>query len=109
MLATILTLRQLAHQVGERVKCDSGSTVVEATCLIAGASGATPDGGVCFPSEFFVMDGAFALGQDLNIRSLAYIADCCGELHPLNEATLADNDPRRRPLCRASWEQISRF
>ena len=58
-----------------------------ATRLVTGASGATPDGGVRFPNEFSVAVGAFALGEVLNFGSLAYIADCYGELHPLHGAT----------------------
>jgi len=36
--------------------------VAGATHLIAEASGTAPDGGVCFPSEFSIMIGTFALG-----------------------------------------------
>jgi hypothetical protein len=46
MLATVLTPRQLARQVGGSIKCDSGSTVVGASRLIAKASGTAPDGDV---------------------------------------------------------------
>jgi hypothetical protein len=62
MLAAVLTPRQLARQVGERIKCDSGSTVAGATRLVAGTSGATLDGGIHFPIKFFVMADAFAPG-----------------------------------------------
>ena len=75
MLAVVLTLQQLAHQVGGSVKCDSDSTAARATRLIARASGTTPNGGVCFPGEFFIIAVAFSLGQDLNFGSLAYIID----------------------------------
>ena len=60
MLAMVSTLRQLVRQVGGSVKCDSGSMVVGATRLIAGASGTAPDGGIRFPGEFFITAGAFA-------------------------------------------------
>ena len=63
-----------------------------ATRLVAGASGTTPNGGVCFPGEFFIIAVAFSLGQDLNFGRLAYIADCYGELRPLDEATLVSNE-----------------
>jgi hypothetical protein len=62
MLVAVSTLRQLARPVGGSVKCDSGSTVTGATCLIVKASGAALDGGIRFPDEFSVMVGAFALG-----------------------------------------------
>ena len=67
--------------------------VAEATCLVARESGAALDGCVGFPGEFFIMAGAFALGQFLNFGSLAYVVDCNGEHHLLNEAALASNDP----------------
>ena len=63
MFVTVPTLRQLARQVGGSVKCDLGSTVAGATRLIVGASGATPDGGVRFLGEFFIMADTFTLGQ----------------------------------------------
>ena len=97
MLAAVLTPRQLARQEGGSVKCDSGSTMAGATRLIAGASGATPDGGVRFPGEFSIMVSAFALGQVLNFGSLAYIAYCYGEFHPLGRAALAGNEPPVSP------------
>jgi hypothetical protein len=75
MLAVVLTPRQLVCQVGGSVKCDSGSTVARATCLIAEASGAALDGLVRFPSEFFITASAIAPGQVLNFWSLAFIAD----------------------------------
>ena len=84
MLVMVLTPRQLAHQVGGSVMCDSGSMVVGTTCLISGVSGATLDSGVRFPGEFSITAGAFALGQVLNFGSLAYIADYYGELCPLH-------------------------
>ena len=99
MLAIVSTLRQLAHQVGGSVKCDLGSTVAGATCLIAGASNIALDGGVCFPSKFFIIADAFALGQVLNFGSLAYVAHCYGELHPLHGATSVGNEPPASPLC----------
>jgi hypothetical protein len=92
MLAMVLTPQKLAHHVGDNVKCDLGSTVARATRLVARASGTTPDGDVCFPGEFFVIGGAFALGQVLNFGSLAYITDCYGELCPLNGATPVGNE-----------------
>ena len=57
-----------------------------ATHLVIEASSTTPDGGVRFPGEFFIIAGAFTLGQVLNFGSLAYIADCYDELHPLHWA-----------------------
>ena len=62
MLAMVSTLRQLVRQVGGSVKCDSGSMVVGATRLIAGASGTAQDSGVRFPGEFSIMIDAFASG-----------------------------------------------
>jgi hypothetical protein len=97
MLVAVSTLRQLARPVGGNVKCDSSSTVAGATRLIVRASSATPDGGVPFPDEFSVMAGAFALGQVLNFGSLAYIANCYGELHQLHEAVPASNEPSVLP------------
>ena len=108
MLAVVLTPRQLVHQVGGSVKCDSGSTVAGATRLIAIASGTAPDGGVYFPGEFFIIAGAFAPGQVLNFGSLAYVIDCYGELvHSMGPCRWSMSS-QRRPLCWASWEQISR-
>jgi hypothetical protein len=66
--------------------------VAGATHLIAGASGAILDCGVCFPSEFFVMTSTFTLGQVLNFGSLAYIADSYGELRPLKGAAPAGTE-----------------
>jgi hypothetical protein len=60
--------------------------VAGATRLVAGASGVTPDGGVRFPGKFFVMAGAFTLGQVLNFGSLAYVDDRYGKHHPRSEA-----------------------
>jgi hypothetical protein len=68
-----------------------------ATCLIAGASSATPDGGVCFLDEFFVTADAFALGQVLNFRSMTYFTDYYSELCPLNEATPARTESPALP------------
>jgi hypothetical protein len=62
MLAMVLTLRQLARQVGGSVKCDSGSMVAGATCIITGASAIVLDGGVHFPGTFFITTDAFAPG-----------------------------------------------
>jgi hypothetical protein len=101
MLAVVPTPRQLACQVGGSVKCDSGFTV-------AGASGATPDDGVRFPGEFSIMAGAFAPGQVLNFGSLAYVADCYGELRPLHGAAPAGNAPPASPPPQDFWEQILR-
>jgi hypothetical protein len=39
------------------------------------------------------MVGAFALGQVLNFGSLAYIANCYGELHQLHGTVPASNEP----------------
>ena len=75
MLVVVLTPQQLARQVGGSVKCDSGSTVPEASCLIVGASGTVLAGSVRFLNEFSIMVSAFAPGQVLNFGSLAYIAD----------------------------------
>ena len=57
-----------------------------ATRLIAGASGAAPDGGVHFPGEFSITASTFAPNQVLNFESLAYVADRYSELRPLKEA-----------------------
>ena len=62
MLAVVSTPRQLVHQVGGSVKCDSSSMVAGATRLVVGASGTTIDGGVRFPTEFSVTTGSFTLG-----------------------------------------------
>jgi hypothetical protein len=71
--------------------------VAGATHLIAEANGTTPDGGVRFPSKFFITAGAFALGQVLNFWSLAYVAEYYGELRPLEGAALAGNEPPASP------------
>jgi hypothetical protein len=71
--------------------------VAGASRLIAGASDAALDGGIRFPGEFFVMASTFALGQVLNLGSLAYITDCYGELRPLHGAPPASNKPSRLP------------
>ena len=73
--------------------------MVGATCLVAGASNTALDGGVRFPGEFSITVGAFALGQVLNFGSLAYIADCYGELRSFDEAALVSNKlPTSPPL-----------
>lgn len=97
MLVAVLTPRQLARQVGERIKCDSYSTVAGATCLVTGASGAALDGGVRFPGEFSVMADAFATGQVINFGTMFYVADCYGDLNPLKEATPTGNEPPTPP------------
>jgi hypothetical protein len=92
MLAMVLNPQKLARHVGDNVKCDLGSTVARATRLVARASSTTPDGDVRFPSEFFIIAGAFTLGQVLNFGSLAYITDSYGELCPLNGAVPVSNE-----------------
>jgi len=76
MLATATSLRQLVREVGERVKCDHGSTVAGATRLVTGPGDAALEGDVRLPSEVSVAAGAFAHEQVLNFGSLAYVADC---------------------------------
>ena len=76
MLATTTSLRQLVREVGERVKCDHGSTVGEATRLITGAGNTAPEGGVRLPSKVSVAASAITHEQVLNLGSLAYVADC---------------------------------
>ena len=66
--------------------------MARASCLVAGASGTAPDGGVRFPGKFFIIAGAFALGQVLNFGSLAYVADSYGELRPLDGAMPVSNE-----------------
>jgi hypothetical protein len=68
-----------------------------ATRLIARTGSAAPNGSVRFPGEFFIMAGAFALGQVLNFGCLAYMTDCYGKLHPLNEVPPVGNEPRVLP------------
>jgi hypothetical protein len=68
-----------------------------ATWLIARASSATLDGGVCFLDEFFVTADAFALGQVLNFGSMTYFTDYYGELCPLNEAMPAGTESLALP------------
>ena len=63
-----------------------------ATRLIVGASGTTPDGGVCFPDKFFIIASAFARGQVLIFGSLAYVTDCYNEFRSLNGAASAGNE-----------------
>ena len=65
--------------------------VAGATYLLTGASGATPDSGVCFPDEFSDVASTFALGQVFNFGSLAYITDYYSELHLLHGVTPASN------------------
>jgi hypothetical protein len=91
MLIMVSSPRQLAHLAGECVKCDSGSTVVRATRLIAGGGCVAPDGGARLPGEFSVTTNAFALGRVLHFGSLAYVTDGYGKLHPLKEVVLVDN------------------
>ena len=71
--------------------------MVGATRLVARASGAAPNGDGRFPGEFFIMTGAFALGQVFNFGSLAHIADCYGELHSLNGAAPMGSKPLSLP------------
>ena len=71
--------------------------VAKATHLVAEVSGTAPDGGVCFPDELSIVVGAFALGQVLNFGSLAYVAHCYGELHPLHGATSVGNKSTEPP------------
>ena len=61
------------------------------------ASNTTLDGSVCFLGEFSITVGAFALGQVLNFGSLAYVADCYGELRPLHGVVPAGNESRVSP------------
>jgi hypothetical protein len=71
--------------------------VARATCLVIEVGGTTLDGGDRFPGEFFITVGAFVLGQVLNFGSLAYVTDCYGELHPLNEVLPVGNEPPALP------------
>jgi hypothetical protein len=71
--------------------------VVGATRLVTGASGATPNGDVYFPDEFFVTASAFALGQVHNFGSLVYIADYYGDLRLLHRAPPAGGEPSALP------------
>jgi len=71
--------------------------VTRATHLIAGASSTTLDGGVCFPSEFSIVTGAYTLGQVLCFGSLVYIADCHSELRLLHGATPVGSEPSALP------------
>ena len=73
--------------------------VARATRLITGASGTAPDSDVCFPGDFSVTADAFALGQVLNFRSLAYVVDFYDALRPLHGAAPAGTEPQRCPLC----------
>jgi len=50
------------RQVGERVRCDFGSTVAGATRLVAGAGGVATKSGVRLPGKIFAATGAFAPG-----------------------------------------------
>jgi hypothetical protein len=93
----------IASELGRgSVKCDLGSTVAEATCLIARASSTTPDGGVRFRGEFYIIAGTFTLGQVLNFGNLAYVADCYNKLCPLDRAVPRATSSRCHPLHRAS-------
>jgi hypothetical protein len=95
MLVAVSTPRQLVRQVGEHVKCDSGSTVAGATCLVTRASGAALDGGVRFPDEFFITADAFVTGQVLNFGSLAYVADCyCNRTVQIIRAQVQKQSPK---------------
>ena len=68
-----------------------------ATRLVTGTGGTALDGGVRFPGELFVMADAFAPSLVLNFGTLAYVADCYGELCPLHGATLAGNESLGSP------------
>ena len=70
-----------------------------ATHLVTEVSGTNPYCGVHFRDEFFVMAGAFILGQVLNFVSLAYVTNCYGEVHPLQGVAPVDNESWHRPLC----------
>ena len=98
MLAMVLTPRQLARQVGGSVKCDSGSMVARATCLVVGAGGIVLDDGVHFHGEFSIMACTSAPGQVLNFGILAYITDYHDELRPLHGAMPVSNEPLAPPL-----------
>ena len=84
--------------------------MIEATCLVARASGTIPDGSIRFPDEFFVTTDAFTSGQVLNFGSLAYVADCYGALRPLNKALPASNESPPLPpsLLGADLEVLAR-
>jgi hypothetical protein len=71
--------------------------MAEATCPIVGASGTTLDGSVRFPSEFSVAAGAFALSRVLNFGTLAYVADCYGELRLLHGVAPVGIEPPISP------------
>jgi hypothetical protein len=71
MHAAVSTPRQLARQIGGSVKCDCGSTVAEATRLVAGASGATLDGGIRFPGTISVTVGASTDAEAPHAKGLA--------------------------------------
>ena len=91
MLATVLTPRQLARQVGGSIKCDSSSMVVGATCLVARASSTTLDSGVHFPGKSIIA-GAFTLNLAFNIGNLGYVTDYYDKLCPLNGTMPAGNE-----------------
>jgi hypothetical protein len=55
------------------------------------------------------MADAFTPSQVLNSRSLAYIVDCYGELHPLHRVALVGNEAPAPPPPQDSWELILRF
>jgi hypothetical protein len=65
--------------------------VARVTRLVAGAGGTAPNDGVLLLNEFTTV-GALAPRQVLNFGSLAYVADCYGELRSLEEATPVDNE-----------------
>jgi hypothetical protein len=71
--------------------------MTKATRPIAAASGTTLDGGARFPNEFSIIVGAFAPSQVLNFRTLAYVANCYGELRLLHGATPAGIKPPVSP------------
>jgi hypothetical protein len=66
--------------------------VAEATCLVTGAGGAALESSVCLPCDISIVVNAFTPGQVLNFGSLAYVADCYGELHLLKEAEPVGNE-----------------
>jgi len=60
--------------------------VARATCLFVIVSGTALDGGIHFPDMFLITVNASTLDHVLNFGSLAYIADCYGEIHSLDGA-----------------------
>jgi hypothetical protein len=71
--------------------------MAKATYPVAGASGTILDDGVRFPSEFSVTADTFAPSEVLNFGTLAYIADCYGELCLLHGARPAGIEPPVSP------------